>query len=127
VVWRKELRADSGGAGEFRGGLGVTVEIGPRHAAPYLLLAMFERVENVAQGRAGGGVGAAGRVYLGSGAALRGKGLQRIPPDHRLILDTPGGGGYGDPRKRARQDVRNDIALGFLSAARAASDHGEVS
>jgi N-methylhydantoinase B len=91
------------------------------------MTARCQRVENVAQGRAGGGVGAAGRVFLGSGAALRGKGLQCIPPDDRLVLDTPGGGGYGDPRKRARQDVRNDIALGFLSAARAASDYGEVS
>jgi N-methylhydantoinase B len=115
VIWRKELRSDSGGAGEYRGGLGVTVEVGARHPAPYSLLAMFERVEHAAQGRAGGGAGAPGRVRLGSGRALRGKGLQAIPAGDVVVLETPAGGGYGDPRKRAPEAVQHDLALDLIS------------
>src|SRR5438477_3643900 len=73
VVWKKELRPDSGGQGEFRGGLGLAIEVGSRHRAPMSLLAMFERVDNVPQGRAGGGSGGAGKVSLRSGAVLRSK------------------------------------------------------
>jgi N-methylhydantoinase B len=115
LIWRKEMRTDSGGAGEYRGGLGVTVEIGAREAAPYSLLAMFERIENPAQGRAGGRPGAPGRVRLRSGQTLRGKGLQAIPAGDRLVLETPGGGGYGDPAWRPPQAVRNDVLLGLVS------------
>jgi N-methylhydantoinase B len=60
------------------------------------LLAMFERVENPPQGRAGGASGSAGSVRLASGEKLRSKGLQDIPAGDTLILETPGGGGYGE-------------------------------
>jgi N-methylhydantoinase B len=115
VIWRKEMRADSGGAGEYRGGLGVTVEIGTREAAPYSLLAMFERVDNPAQGRAGGSPGAPGRVRLRSGQTLRAKGLQAIPAGDRIVLETPGGGGYGDPARRSPETVSNDVLFGLVS------------
>jgi N-methylhydantoinase B len=120
VVWIKELAADSGGAGQFRGGLGVRIEIGARHPAPFSLLAMFERIEHAAQGRAGGHAGSRGRVHLRGGQELQGKGLQRIPVDERLILETPGGGGYGDPRRRAREQLQQDISLDLVSPAAAA-------
>ncbi len=85
---------------------------------------MFERVENAAQGRAGGGAGARGRVYLRSGQTLKGKGLQIIPAGEQLILETPGGGGYGDPADRSRSRVRDDLTFGLVSAEAAASDYG---
>src|SRR5882672_4447733 len=97
VIWRKELRPGSGGAGRYRGGDGLSIEIASRHAAPCSLLAMFERVENPPQGRAGGASGAAGSARPASGAKLQSKGRQVIPAGDRLILETPGGGGYGDP------------------------------
>jgi N-methylhydantoinase B len=123
VIWKKELCADTGGAGQFRGGLGLSIEIGARHRAPFALLAMFERIEHAAQGRAGGRAGSRGRVRLRGGQNLQGKGLQRIPSDARLILQTPGGGGYGDPRARAREALEQDIALDLVSRA-AAADYG---
>ena len=67
------------------------------------LLAMFERVDNVPQGRAGGAPGAPGRVALRSGARLRSKGAQPVPAGETLIMETPGGGGYGDPANRAAE------------------------
>ena len=123
VVWRKELLADSGGAGQCRGGLGLKIEIGARHSAPFSLLAMFERMEHAAQGRGGGRAGARGRVYLLSGQELRGKGLQSIPPNSRLILETPGGGGYGEPRQRAPEQLRQDISFELVTREAAAVDY----
>jgi N-methylhydantoinase B len=127
VIWRKELLPDSGGAGQYRGGLGLKIEIGARHPAPFSLLAMFERIEHAAQGRAGGRAGANGRVHLLSGQKLQGKGLQLIPPNSRLILETPGGGGYGDPGQRAPEQLKQDISFGLVSRQAAAADYGLTS
>ena len=69
----------------------MRIEIGARHPAPFSLLAMFERIEHAAKGRAGGHAGSRGRVHLRGGQELQGKGLQRIPADELLILETPGG------------------------------------
>ena len=84
---------------------------------------MFERIEHAAQGRGGGRAGARGRVYLLSGQELRGKGLQSIPPNSRLILETPGGGGYGEPRQRAPEQLRQDISFELVSRQAAAVDY----
>ena len=123
VIWKKELSPDSGGAGEFRGGLGVSIEIAGRHGAPFSLLAMFERIAHPAQGRAGGRAGSRGRVRLRSGQELQGKGLQVIPSNDRLLLETPGGAGYGDPRRRAPEQVKEDVAYGLVSRESAARDY----
>jgi N-methylhydantoinase B len=115
VVWRKELRPGSGGAGQFRGGLGLNVEVGTRHKAPFSLLAMFERVENPPQGRAGGAPGAPGTLKLSSGARLKGKGLQQVPAGETLVLETPGGAGYGPPGARAPESAAEDARLELQS------------
>ena len=124
VVWQKELQPDSGGAGQYRGGLGVVVEVGARHPAPMSLLAMFERVENVAQGRAGGRPGGRGRVYLRSGQQLNGKGLQTIPADERLVLETPGGAGYGHASHRSAAELESDLTFGLVSPESGRSEYG---
>ena len=55
VIWRKELRQDSGGAGQFRGGLGQVMEVSSREDAAFGIFAGFERVKFPARGRNGGG------------------------------------------------------------------------
>ncbi|MCH9673249.1 MAG: hydantoinase B/oxoprolinase family protein [Gammaproteobacteria bacterium] len=122
VFWRKEFREDSGGAGTWRGGLGQAIEIGGADGIPFDVLAMFERVDNAPKGRDGGGAGANGRVTLASGATLRSKGQQTIPPHDRLRLDMAGGGGFGDPGARAPALVAEDVRNGVVSAA-AAREH----
>jgi N-methylhydantoinase B len=124
VIWKKELFPDSGGAGEHRGGLGVSVVVGARDPAPMSLLAMFERVNHVARGRAGGLPGRRGRAYLQSGQELNGKGLQVIPAGDRLVLETPGGGGFGHPQARAPEDLNADLKLGLVSPEAATSRYG---
>ena len=124
IVWRKEYRTDSAGAGRTRGGLGQVMEIGSAEDAPFSVLAMFERIEHPARGRAGGHAGAAGRVSLVSGRTLRGKGQQTIPPGERLRLELPGGGGLGDPRERNPEKVRADVRNGLVSPEAAEQVYG---
>jgi len=113
VIWKKELRPDSGGVGQYRGGLGQTVEVGTRDGAAFEVLAMYERVQTPARGRHGGGDGAAGIVRLASGALLKAKGLQRIPADDRLVLELPGGAGQGHPSERDPAASAADQAAGL--------------
>jgi N-methylhydantoinase B len=109
------LRPDSGGAGKWRGGLGQCIEISAQDGYRFSLNAMFDRVLNPARGREGGGDGAAGIVALDDGTYLRSKGNQAIPPERRLVLSLPGGGGYGSAEQRNVAQVRADVAAGYLS------------
>ena len=129
TVWRKDLREGSGGAGARRGGLGQTIEIEPRAGYDIYFNAMFDRVENPARGRQGGGNGAAGKVELATGQKpsmkkLRSKGRQLVKNGQRLKLSLPGGGGYGSPEKRKPEDIKEDLCAGFISLHQAKIDYG---
>jgi N-methylhydantoinase B len=115
VIWRREYRTDSGGAGEFRGGLGQTVEFGHVDGEPFEFSAMFDRVDHPARGRDGGRNGAPGSVSLASGQRLKAKGVQNVAAGERLIFDTPGGSGLGVPELRDPEKVRRDVRHGFVS------------
>ncbi len=114
VFWRKELRPGSGGAGRMRGGLGQVMEIGTKGDLAFAVNAIFDRVAHAPRGRAGGADGAPGAVRLKSGAVLRTKGYQVIPDGDRLVLELPGGGGYGDPAERDRALTARDISDGLV-------------
>jgi N-methylhydantoinase B len=124
TVWRKELRQGSGGAGRTRGGLGQVIEIEPRRGYDFWFNAMFDRVENPARGRDGGGEGAPGRVELADGTKLRSKGRQLVRNGQRLRLSLPGGGGIGTPDERDHEAVRRDVAAGYVSADEARQRYG---
>ncbi|GHT88083.1 N-methylhydantoinase B [Betaproteobacteria bacterium] len=124
VFWRKEYRADSGGAGQYRGGLGQVIEISHADHAPMVLDAAWERLHYPARGALGGEPGAVGRVGLASGAELRGKGQQIVPAGEHLVVETPGGGGYGLPGARAPQAVLRDVHAGLISAQDAKNIYG---
>ncbi len=126
VVWKKELRPDSGGAGAARGGLGQTVEVGTRDGAPFAVFAMFDRVDNPARGRSTGDPGAAGKVARADGTPLRAKGRQIVPAGDRLRIDLPGGGGHGDPLSRPAESVAADVAEGYVSRGAAETQYGIV-
>ena len=115
VIWRKELRPDSGGAGMHRGGLGQVIELGPAEGYELHFSAMFDRVENPARGRRGGGDGAPGRVSMDDGSPFDAKGKQLVPAGRRLIFELPGGGGWGDPARRSPEAVRDDLAQGYVT------------
>lgn len=123
VIWRKDYRTDSGGAGKQRGGLGQTMVVGSREPSPFGIFASFERVVYPARGRDGGGPGAKGIVSLESGTVLKNKGFQIIPGKDRLIIEMPGGGGYGDPRARDPERVADDVLNGLVTIEQARDDY----
>ncbi|MEE9250323.1 MAG: hydantoinase B/oxoprolinase family protein, partial [Alphaproteobacteria bacterium] len=126
IVWRKEYRTDSGGPGRHRGGTGQIMEIGHAEDAPFAVSSMFDRLKFPARGRGGGAQGRRGRVRLGSGGELDGKGRQTIPAGDRLVLEMPGGGGLGDPLARPPEDVARDVRDGLVSPKAARDDYGVV-
>lgn len=125
---RKEYLADSGGAGEWRGGLSQTIEIANREAAPFTIsAATFDRIHNPAQGRDGGRPGRKGHARLGSGKALADKGIHIIPTGDSLVVELPGGGGFGDARKREAALVEADLAADLVTPSAARSEYGHES
>jgi N-methylhydantoinase B/oxoprolinase/acetone carboxylase alpha subunit len=126
VVWRKELLADSGGPGEFRGGLAQRLEVGTLDGAPFAVFAMYDRVRHPARGRSGGGAGGAGTVALDDGGPIAAMGKQVIGPDRRLCLDLPGGGGFGEPSRRTLAALARDVAEGYVTAEAARRDYGTI-
>lgn len=114
VFWRKELREGSGGDGQFRGGLGQVIELGPTPGYQFEFSAMFDRVDHPARGRHGGGNGARGKVYLDDGTPFDAKGKQLVAEGRRLVLELPGGGGFGDPAERTPEARANDVDQGYL-------------
>nr|WHW29174.1 putative hydantoinase B/oxoprolinase family protein [uncultured bacterium] len=115
VIWRKEIRPDSGGTGKQRGGLGQIIELAPTEGYQFDFSAMFDRIDHPARGRNGGGDGAPGKVYLDDGTPFAGKGRQVVPEGRRLILELPGGGGHGDPAERDTGATENDRRQGYVS------------
>ncbi len=126
IIWRKELRQDSGGAGEFRGGLGQYMDVGAREGHEFDISAMFDRVDHPALGRHGGQAGGATVVARSDGEPMQGKGKQFIPHGVRVEMAFPGGGGYGEPSQRDARSVERDIAQGYITPEHA-SKHYAIS
>ena len=122
IYHSKEFAIDTGGAGEQRGGLAQEIVVGSAIGEDMTLsAAAFERLSNGPSGRNGGHPGAAGRVTISDGTRIVDKGIYRIPAGETLSLQTPGGGGFGNPAERDRQAVAKDLSQGLISSE-AASD-----
>jgi N-methylhydantoinase B len=125
LITRRELKPDSGGPGRTRGGLGQIIEMRSSKCEDFLLFLSVERVLNPAQGRFGGGNGAPGRIRIGkNGPDLPGKGEVRVKAGETLIFETPGGGGFGYPQDRPREDVQRDLENGLISQKAACNFYG---
>ncbi|MEJ8563155.1 hydantoinase B/oxoprolinase family protein [Yoonia sp. GPGPB17] len=124
IIWRKELRPDSGGAGEHRGGLGQYMEVGATEGHEFDFSAMFDRVDHPARGRQGGQGGAPTTIAQDDGTAMQGKGKQYVPEGRRVMLAFPGGAGYGNASRRDPELVKRDLARGYISAEAAREEYG---
>jgi N-methylhydantoinase B len=130
VMFRQwALRPDSAGAGRHRGGLGAVYEIEllEERAEAFLF---GERGRFAPQGVAGGGPAAMNAFRWEDGAgwhepplASKMRGI-RLDRGRAVRLETPGGGGYGPPAERPAHAVARDVALGYLSPAKADTDYG---
>ena len=124
IIWRKELRPDSGGAGAQRGGLGQYMVVGARDGHEFDISAMFDRVHHPARGRRDGLAGAPTRIARQDGAAMEGKGKQFVAHGHKVEMAFPGGGGYGPVADRDAALVRRDLLRGYITPDAARDIYG---
>jgi len=114
LVTERSLREDSGGAGTSRGGLGQTIRIRTLGQASTRVTLRADKVTYPPTGLAGGLPGGAGTVRL------NGQPFPLDPfilgPGDELSLHLPGGGGYGDPKKRDKAKLAHDIQQGFVTS-----------
>jgi N-methylhydantoinase B len=123
-----DLVADSGGAGEFRGGLAFrrTYEL----LQDATVVRRYDRAKFPPNGIAGGKPGSRSRFVIRLGTKdeqeTPASGRYELRAGERFLLQSAGGGGYGDPGKRDRAALRRDIAEGYVSSCAAARDYGDV-
>jgi N-methylhydantoinase B len=115
TVLEKRLLPDSGGPGQWRGGLGQEVAIRNDTGSVLVSLGMGNRTIYPARGFFGGRDGTLRRHEVG-GAEVHAKGRVELEPGAVMRIVEAGGGGYGDPRRRDRAAVAADVANGLVSA-----------
>ncbi|HTV36527.1 MAG TPA: hydantoinase B/oxoprolinase family protein, partial [Xanthobacteraceae bacterium] len=126
---RFELIRDSGGPGYYRGGLGARREYLNLADARFSIRSMKHVIPP--HGMAGGRDGRPGDIWINPGTD-RAKRLPTRYADYPMregdifCLDTPGGGGYGDPLTRPAERVLADVREGFVSPEVAERDYGVV-
>jgi N-methylhydantoinase B len=129
LVRRRELRPDSGGAGQFRGGLGVETEVEGLVEGHWSLTDMG-RQAYPPWGIEGGKPGAtsASLMKLPEEDVFKPVNLVRhlVPARTAAVIATAGGGGWGDPFQRDPQLVRQDVVDGYVTIQSAAVDYGVV-
>ncbi len=111
------FRTDSGGAGKYRGGIGVEVRVKPTENA--FLSRNTDRIKCPPWGLRGGREGAVNETIIqrnGKEEKLPGKFSHLlIRPGETVTFLTAGGGGYGNPTERDAAAVKHDIELGYVS------------
>lgn len=123
TVLTRRLLPDSGGAGEFRGGLGQEAAFTNTSGHPMAVFMFGLRTRHAARGVFGGKDGAK-RSFSIDGMAIPPKGKAMLEPGQTFVVHEAGGGGYGDPAKRDRAAVAADIESGFITPEGAKRDYG---
>jgi N-methylhydantoinase B len=132
LIERTALREDSGGPGRWRGGLGLSREVRIQ-AAGSRLSVLAEKAVLPPFGVCGGGAGATNRFWV----RRNGRALQPSPlpgkvsgfplqPDDVLVMESSGGGGFGDPLDRDLARLAADVAEGYVTRAAAETIYGVV-
>jgi N-methylhydantoinase B len=116
-VRSKRMRSGSGGAGKFRGGLGQDILLENESPRPIVVSFMAERTTYAAPGFAGGGDGGLGDVQL-NGTSIDHRKQYVLKKGDRVLVRTPGGGGYGRATQRAPKLVARDRECGYVSPRR---------
>ena len=138
--WRTleyRLRPDSGGPGEFRGGLGSSRIL--RVLAPEITVsALMDRTKTHAWGLFGGGKGGRGGIFVKKngdsqfrtfsdafGTVSDSKFTRVVLKEgDEVMIHSPGGGGYGPPAKRRREAIEQDLRQGWISREAAEEHYG---
>jgi N-methylhydantoinase B len=125
---RREIKADTGGPGKFRGGCALETEVELLADCESTILgSRFSKAPP--QGSNGGGYGSPSEIYRISTDGT----VTQFPPKitgvhfkkgDRLVMRPCGGGGVGDPAERERWRIAEDIRLGYLTPEAALRDYG---
>ena len=123
LMTHKRLIPDSGGPGTQRGGPGQEIGLRAVSKQGTTLTIRPDLMKYPAEGLRGGHRGMAGDVIM------NGERMERFVPyqfkaGDEVLLRVPGGGGYGPPPERTREDVLEDVALGLVSPAQATEAYG---
>ena len=123
---RQEFRLDAAGHGAWRGGSGADYEVEILTEATHSFRGEGLNYET-GYGINGGGTGASGRMHLrfaeGQERPAPKFGLETTGPV-RFVTQSPGGGGWGDPRERAPERVLRDLRDGIISEETARDVYG---
>lgn len=125
LVTEYTLREDSCGAGKWRGGLGIQRNIKALTSARVSLLG--ERHNFAPYGLFGGKKGTTGeyrlRKHTGEEKVLNSKERVTVAPKDTLVIHTPGGGGYGDPKEREIKKIKADLRNQRISQEKAKKEY----
>lgn len=124
TLLRHELRTDSAGAGQWRGGLGQTLELEVEATWPVSLALWTSHTQFAPSGLCGGRPGALGTVLLND-QPIDAKYQRLIHHGDRLTAHLPGGGGFGPAARRDPDALRADVVDGLVSAEAVACDYGK--
>jgi N-methylhydantoinase B len=127
MVERYELIQDSGGSGQYRGGLGVRIDYRVLSDGA-TVSASLDRYKFMPPGLFGGGSGKGSALLLNLGEKdevnrPKAAGV-RVSKGRVISHRTGGGGGFGDPGRRESDRVRTDVVNGYVSAEAAGRDYG---
>jgi N-methylhydantoinase B len=127
-ITRFELVPDSGGAGQWRGGLSYQREYELLEDA--VVIRRYDRTRFAPQGVDGGSDGSRSRFVLRPDTAEQfeaaGSGRFELRAGDTFMLQSAGGGGYGTPAKRSAQAVAADIAEGYVTPEGASKQYGHA-
>jgi N-methylhydantoinase B len=127
-ILRYGLVPDTGGVGEQRGGNAATLEFRVLSPNAVVTARNRNRTDLAAWGVRGGKAGANSRFVKNPGTAgaveLRNMDVVPCAPGDVIRVQGPGGGGYGDPFKRAPRKVLHDVRCGFVSVEHARKQYG---
>lgn len=115
VIERKELRRGSGGRGKHRGGLGQEIAFEVTSETPVGMIFMAERCRVPAPGASGGEAGAPGELTI-DGKAVDHRRNVVLTKGQRVVLKTPGGGGFGVASARDADATAEDVRQGYAKA-----------
>jgi len=124
-----EFDMDSGGAGKYRGGLGVKYSIQFYDDEPFLAI-FGDGVVNAPFGLFGGKPGSVNNLIINEGTKeedrLPAKGMRQLKKGDVYTVYSSGGGGWGNPLDRSAELVLNDVLNGYISLERARDAYGVV-
>jgi N-methylhydantoinase B len=125
-ITRFDLVPDSGGAGQWRGGLSMRREY--ELLADATVIRRFDKARFPPQGLGGGRPGGPSRFVVRLGTAdefeAPASGRYEMKAGERFLVQTAGGGGYGNPQARDRTALARDIGEGYVTAAAADWNYG---